>query len=292
MAESTMLKVVKSANGDQPSMKLIYLANYPGEFIVMNKIVEQYYSLKFHYAVVGKGAFTPGMQQKFSEWFRVPFEEAEIVGAFRALEVLQKEPEDLFATWVPDHDVCLINGQCIKKIGPIFVVNYDIPALIHKNSKNTDIAVMVFRSQQPYERIKSLVMDMHKALCTAGILNPQFDPSRAFHWSKGPFEQVLDGIAYLYPVKSAELRLEDFTFARWLLERGVSAEDLGRLLMNPLVEVRHPDGSVSEEHFLQYTQYESFEGALAKYRSIVRRLDMIHHSPVIQAVCGIKEISP
>ena len=285
LAESTILKVIKAANGDQPAMQLIYLANYPGEFIVEHQIVEQYYSLKFHFAVVGKNAFTQGMKQRFAEWFKVPFETAEIVGAFRALEIMHKEPEELFGTWVAEQDVCVINGQCIKKIGELFVVNYDIPALIHKNSKNTDIAVMVFRCQQPYEKVKSLVVDMHKALCAAGILSPQFDPSRAFHWSKGPFEQILDGISYLSVVKSLGLKLDDFTYAKWLLGQGITPDELGRLLMNPVVEIQHEDGRVTEENFLQYTQYDTFESALVKFKSIVRRLDMIHHAPLIQTIC-------
>ncbi len=284
LAESTILKVVKAANGDQGTMKLIFLANYPGEFIVDHKIVEQYYSLKFHFAVVGKNAFTDGMKQRFTEWFKTPFEQADIIGSFRALEVLHKEPEELFATWVAEQEVCVINGQCIKKIGEQFIINYDIPALIHKNSKNTDIAVMVFRCKQPYDKIKSLVVDMHKALCVAGILSPQFDPSRAFHWSKGPFEQVLDGISYLYPVKSIGLKLGDLTFAKWLLEQGVNVDELGCLLMNPIVEIEDPDGRIREENFLFSTQYLSFEEALAKFKSVIQRVEMIHHGPLIQSI--------
>lgn len=282
LAESTILKVVKAANEGVPHLKLIFLANFPGGFIVENHVVEQYYALKLHFAVMGKSVFTESMKHRFFQWFKVPFEEADIIGSFRALELLGKEPEELFDTWVHEQDVCLINGQCIKKIGTWYVVNYDIPALIHKNSKNTDIAVMVFRCKVPYEQVKELVQEMHKALCAAGILNPRFDAARAFHYSKGPFEQILDGITYLSADRQLNLRLADFTYARWLMEQGLDGREICSLLMNPVVEIQHANGNVTEENFLHYTQFDDFETGLRKYRSIIHRVEMIHHGPLIQ----------
>jgi len=282
LVESTILKVIKAANGQQHYLSLIFLANFPGEFIVENHVVEQYYALKLHFAVMGKSVFTEEMKQHFTRCFHIPFEEADIIGAFRALELLGKEPEELFDTWVSDQDVCLINGQCIKKIGTWYVVNYDIPALIHKNSKNTDIAVMVFRCKVPYGQVKLLVQEMHKALCSAGILNPRFDAARAFHYSKGPFEQILDGIAYLSAHRPMNLALQDFTYAKWLMDQGVDGSEICRVLMNPIVEIQHADGTVSEVNFLQHTQFDDYESGLRKYRSIIHRVEMIHHGPLIQ----------
>lgn len=282
LAESTILKVVKAANSGEHRMDLVFLANFPGEFIAENHVVEQYYALKLHFAVMGRSVFTENMRQRFSQWFGVSFDEAEVIGAFRALELLGKEPEELFDTWVPEQDVCLINGQCIKKIAGWYVVNYDIPALIHKNSKNTDIAVMVFRGKVDYETVKGLVKDMHKALCDAGILNPQFDAARAFHYSKGPFEQILDGIAYLSVDRKMRLKLSDFTYANWLLERGVGPSDICRVLLNPIVEVQTPDGKVSEVNFLHYTLFDDYETAFAKFRTIIHQVEMIHHGPLLQ----------
>ena len=282
LAESTIFKVVKAANSGEHHMDLIFLANFPGEFIVENHVVEQYYALKLHFAVMGRSVFTENMKQRFSHWFKISFEEADVIGAFRALELLGKEPEELFDTWVPEKDVCIINGQCIKKIGSWFIINYDIPALIHKNSKNTDIAVMVFRAKAPYEQIKLLVHEMHKALCDGGVLNPQYDAARAFHYSKGPFEQILDGVAYLSADQHLGLKLSDFTFAKWLIDKGINAESICRVLLNPIVEIQMPDGTVTEENFLQYTQFDNFETALQKFRSIIHNVEMIHHGPLLQ----------
>lgn len=282
LAESAILKVVKAANGSHKYLDLVFLANFPGEFIVENHVVEQFYGLKLHFSVMGKNAFTENMKLRFSQWFAVPFEDADIIGSFRAVEVLGLEPEALFATWVPESDVCVINGQCIKKIGTHFVVNYDIPALIHKNSKNTDIAVMVFRCSVSYDHVKQLVQEMHESLCLAGILNPKFDASRAFHFSKGPFEQIRDGIAYITSDRRLDLKLEDLSFARYLMDRGIERREICELLINPIVEVQNMDGTITEEHFLQYTQFDDYETALQKYRSIIHRVEMIHHYPLIQ----------
>ena len=230
---------------------------------------------------MGRTAFTESMKQRFTQWFKVPFEDADIIGSFRALEVLGIRAEELFATWVPETDVCIINGQCIKKIGTTFVVNYDIPALIHKNSKNTDIAVMVFRSSVSYDHIRQLVQEMHESLCVAGILNKKFDASRAFHFSKSPFEQIRDGIAYFSCDRRLNFKLEDLTYARWLLDRGVNGKEICHLLMNPIVEIQQSDGKIIEENFLQYTQFDDFETAFQKYKTIMcKKRYLIHlHLP-------------
>jgi hypothetical protein len=36
-------------------------------------------------------------------------------------------------------------GNTIKKYKGLYIINYDIPSLLHKNNFQTDIAVMLFR---------------------------------------------------------------------------------------------------------------------------------------------------
>ncbi len=280
LAESTILKIVKEANVNQASIKLVFLANFPGEFIVGKHIVEQYYAVKLHFAVSGKAAFTESMKERFSNWFGIRFEDAPIVGAFEALEILNLEPEQLFDTWVENHNVCIASGQNVKHYGDLFIVNYDIPALIHKNSKNTDIAVMIFRTSMNYVDFKQLVERMHDALCLNGILNPRFDAARAFHYSKGPFEQIKDGVTYLGSDERLGLKLSDLTFMRYLAARGISEDQVRQVLLNPIVYVRNEE-TLREEYIHQYTQFDSFQNAYHKFLNIESTAEIIHHSPLI-----------
>lgn len=281
IAESTILKVVKAANKNQDAMKLIYLANIPGEFIVEHKIVEQYYALRLHYAVNGRLAFTPYMAEQFSKYFKVDFNSVPVLGGFEALDTLKMEQEELFNVWVPATDVFITNGQIVKKIGGYYVVNYDIPALLHKNSKSTDIALMIFRTSLGYGKVKELVADMHQALVAINVLGTQYDAARAFHFSKGPFEQILDGASYLYPTSGGSLRLEDLTFSCLLLQRGISRKKICDLLRNPIVRVRRPDGSIFEENIFQLTRYHDYQEAIELLDTIVEQIPMINHGPIL-----------
>lgn len=281
LAESTILKVIKDANGNHADMKLVFLANFPGEFMVKKQVVEQYYALKFHFAVAGKAAFTETMKEQVCNWYKVNWEEAPLIGAFDALKLLNLQPEDLFNTWVPECDVFVCNGQCIKKIHEQLVVNYDIPALIHKNSRGTDIAVMMFRTSLGYGALRDLVLRMHKALCDAGILNPQYDAARAFHYSKSPFEQLLDGLIYLGADERLNLGLKDMTFMRFLMSKQADLHKVVQVLMNPIVHVKNDDGTLVEEHFLQTTQFASYESAYERFSRIESVVELIHHSPLL-----------
>lgn len=285
LVESTMLKVVKSAEEYSSSMKLVYMANFPGEFIMKNNIVEQYYALKLHFAVMGPRAFTPAMIDRFNGFFHRDFRSCDVIGSFQALQKFHMMPEELFQLWVAEADVCIIAGQSVKHIRDSYVVNYDIPALLDKNSKGTDIAVMVFRTGLGYPHVRGLVRSMHSALVNSGIINPKFDPSRAFHYSKGPFEQVMDGIGYLYTQDREEIQLEDFTFAHYLMKRGIDANIICGCLMNPIVGIEDGDGRKREINLFQYTSGMNYAEAWNTLEKVKHQIVLIHHGPLLQSIC-------
>ncbi len=99
--ESAVLKVIEHCPAYKQDMNLVYLANVPGEYITEQHIVEHYYALKLDFAVYGKDRFTPHMKEAFTQAFRLPFAEADIIGSFEALRRLKLGPEELFALWVP-----------------------------------------------------------------------------------------------------------------------------------------------------------------------------------------------
>lgn len=285
LVESTMLKVIKSAEEYASTMKLVYMANFPGEFIVRNNIVEQYYALKLHFAVMGSKAFTAEMRERFERHFRRNFDENEIIGSFQALKRFGMKPEELFELWVPQEEVSVIAGQSVKHIRDCYVVNYDIPALLDKNSKGTDIAVMIFRTSLGYSHVRRLVRTMHEALVKSGIINPKYDASRAFHFSKGPFEQIMDGIGYLYTQNREKFALEDITFARYLLEKGVDLRYICGCLMNPIVGVEDDHQEIHELNIFQKTAGMNYSQAYSMLERVRYQLVLIHHGPLLQSIC-------
>lgn len=272
LVESALFKVVQSCSQYRTGIQLVYLANFPGAFIVGNHIIERHYAHKFFFAVHGKRAFTTRMRRSFEERFDVPFAEADVIGSFEALHVLDKTPEELFSHWVPAEDVLHVEGQTVKRYGDRFVVNYDIPALMHKNNRGTDIAVMLFRCRVDYDYFVDLVHEMRDALVEKGILSANLPASRAFHYSKGPLEQILDATDYLRCRDGEPVPVEELSFIAYARAHGYTTAEIMGAVRSPVCIFEEPDGSLVEESIFAYTATDTFDEALAKLRSIRAQL--------------------
>ena len=80
-------------------------------------------------------------------WYNIKWDEADIITAYDALDQLNLNSNQLFNLWVSDRDFFYVHGQSVKKVGDKYIINYDIPELLKKNSVDTDIAVMLFRTR-------------------------------------------------------------------------------------------------------------------------------------------------
>ncbi|AEJ62478.1 hypothetical protein Spith_2223 [Spirochaeta thermophila DSM 6578] len=261
VVESTALKVITSTPDYKKKLHLVYMANIPGEFISSRHIVEQHYRVKLIFATYGKRVFTPYMRQRFSAHFGIPFDEAHIVGAFEALRELHMSPEELFQLWVPEQDVLTVLEQTIKRYNDLFIVNYDIPALLHKNTRNTDIAVMLFRTSYTYDQLALLFKKVQERLQGAGLLKQGMPLSRVIHFSKSPFEQILDAQGYLYAEKDRPVPLEEISFARYLLRHGFEEKEIRGLISYPLVQYEE-GGRLCEGNVFTLSHGGSYRQAL------------------------------
>lgn len=272
LVESTLLKVIEECPEYRSGIRLVYMANIPGSYIVANHVVEAHYAHKFFFAVHGKRYFTRRMREAFEQRFGVPVDQANVVGSFEALRLLNKRPEELFDVWVPANRLLIVEGQTIKQIGDLFVVNYDIPALLHKNNRNTDIAVLLFRCNVDYDYFRELVQQMEIRLVEKGLLGPSAHPSRAFHYSKGPFEQVLDGLSYLHQPDGSAVPVSELSFAAYAAAHGVETSALMGLVKNPIVVLEDDSGNRTEENIYSLTSVDSYPEALAKIYRVVAQL--------------------
>ncbi len=274
LVESLLLKVIQGCSQYRTGIKLVYLANFPGQFIVDHHIVERHYAHKFFFAVHGKRVFTSRMRQAFSRRFEVPFADADVIGSFEALHVLDVTPDELFRLWVPAEDVLHIDGQTIKRYGRRYIVNYDIPALLHKNSRNTDIAVMLFRCNLDYGYFVELTDEMREALVEQSVLSANVPASRAFHYSKGPMEQLLDATDYLCRSDGSTVDADELSFVSYAARHGYSAGQLLGVVHSPICLFELPDGSLLEENIFTYTSTDTYPEALEKLGAIRAQLWM------------------
>lgn len=236
--ESAILSVIKQSPYYRKDLNLVYLANLPGEYIVHHHIVEHHYRLRLHFAAIGGAAFTANMRCQFEEHYGEPFVQERVIGSFEALRRFSWEPEDLFSLWVEGPLVTRIAGQVIKRYGDLYIVNYDIPALLHKNDRGTDIAVMMFRTSAGYQHFFRLVERMKAVLVKKNILREDMSVSRAVHVSRSPVEQLMDTRDYLLLRADQRASVQDSSFARYLLSRGVELPVINGLMDFPICTTR------------------------------------------------------
>ncbi len=266
LVESILMGVLRGTPLYRKNAELVYLANLPGDFIIENHVVEDHYSVNYRYACKGRELFTDNMKRAFETRFKADFISSEIYGAFEALKHLDMDEEKLFNIWVSEKDMMQINGQSIKKYGKLYIINYDIPALLHKNNYSTDIAVMILRSSLGKNDLHEMVRAMERALVEKNIMDGSKPPSRYFHYSKGPFEQILDGLGYLYDSEGRHLSVENVSFTKKLLASGYSMSEIRGVISNPIMCFEGKDGLEEDNVFLR-TRHKSSQEALDVLKS-------------------------
>ncbi len=265
--ESLIFGVIHNNEKFRNSISLAYLANLPGDFVNRFNVIEKHYTLKCKMAREGKSCFTNLMKDRFETWYGTKWENAKIVSAYEALNILNISSTELFNLWVRDKDFFYIHGQSVKKIGELYVINYDIPELLKKNSVDTDIAVMVFRSKLTNRELNTLISKMEKALKEGGAIDPTIPPRRCFHYTKSPLEEILDGLGYLYTETGEVYPLKKISFASFLIKKGISEERIKQLVFSPIVTIY--EKSIEKEIYLyDYLMGDSYQEAYEKIMMI------------------------
>jgi len=256
--ESTILKVVRECKREEQDIDLVYLANVPGEHIVRKGIVERHYELRLFFAVHGGDSFTPEMRGQFTDYYGEPFDRSRVIGAFDALRRFDWTPEQLFSLWVDEDAVTRIAGQVVKRYDGVWIVNYDIPALLHKNTAETDIAVMIFRTPMGYPRFFELAGRMRNALVREALLKQGMPIARAVHISRSPFEQLLDARDYLFAPDGTHWGVSGSSFAAYLQSAGVPAPVIRGLLDHPICRFDFGVGDYSLQNLLDLCEGFSY----------------------------------
>ncbi|WP_319558759.1 hypothetical protein [Marispirochaeta sp.] len=263
--ESRIMRVVYENPSFRDAIELTYLANIPGDFLMERRIVERHYHVRIFFARRGYAAFTPGMRASFVSICGAGATE-KIIGAYDALQVLGLSSEELFRIWVPQEDFFLLCGQSIKRFKGLYIVNYDIPAILSRNTVSTDIAVMIFRTSLDYTQVHTLVSAIGKELQSAQLLRKDIPLSRVFHYSKSPFEQILDAAGYVYREDGSPEPLANSSFFQYLTrERGFYTREILGALNQPIMRFARGNG---EDDILTFTQDDTFPSAADKFSRV------------------------
>lgn len=270
--ESKLLRVIEADPEYKKSFKLVYMASLPGDFITYHRVVERHYALRLHFAVHGISAFTDQMRCRLEHWLQEPLDSVDICGSFEALDILSYRPNDLFNTWVAPSDMLKLNGQSIKRIHRkkeklLYVVNYDIPALLHMNYAKTDIAVMLFRTWKGYKHFAGLVHQIKAVLTQENIIAEHCPANRIIHVSKSPCEELIDGGGHLYSSDCNPIPITEVNFGNYLFRNGRSEADILEIIERPIVVT----AAGREKTYFELTCECNYEEALKRIDSITEK---------------------
>jgi hypothetical protein len=99
---------------------------------------------------------------------------------------------------------------------------------------------------------------MGDALKTAGILSEKNLVSRVFHYTKSPFDQIQDGLEYLY--KSDEAKDNGISFLCYLDNEGFSPDKILSYLKKPVITIHTASGE-RENSIFEFTKGMNYREA-------------------------------
>ncbi len=265
--ESAIMRVIYEYPRHSSSIKMVYFANYPGSYIKHKHIIEHHYSHKLNFTKSGKKAFTDQMKKCFENFYHTEFSSAEIIGAYDAMKKFGIDEEELFNLWVDKDDFFSIYGNTIKKYKDTYIINYDIPALLHRKYLTSDIAVMVFRLTLQWEEFRSIIDRMQVSLREKGIIDSRHPLARVFHFTRSPFEQILDGLEYLYNSNNKDPL--NISFYKFLIEKGLDEDIILSFIKNPVIRYKTENG-VKEDSVFEKAEGMNYEEAFDFIRQIIQ----------------------
>lgn len=277
--ESLILSIIRNSPDYKKKIWLEYLANIPGELIQEKKLMERHYEHRIYYSKKGVSGMTENMKKKFQSHFSVQVEKSEIYGSYEALDRLHLTTQELFDANVEKINYINVEGQNIRKLldknnKPVYVINYDIPALMTFNHLGTNSAVLMLRTTFTYTEFNRLILQIlykitpskagEKYLSEKDIEHLKgtdfYRHKRIFHYSHGPFEQILDARDFLYDTQGNNIPLDQYTFTNYLENKNISTSTLQELIRNPIITIKEKN-SVTEDSLYVYSRNMSYKKA-------------------------------
>lgn len=245
----------------QKDSEIIYMANFSGDVINRKAMVATHYPCQFKFALKGKERLSqyPEIVTEFDKKFSEKFSDAKIYGSFEVvsgLYGLKMDKDELFNIIVPEEDFLEIYGQTIKKYNDFYIVNYDMPEIIHKHTQSTNILVMAIRMihDKSYYEINHTIYENFQKAKNIEILDKEKRKEmtwynqikRTYHMSRNHIQAMFDMHDYIIDNNGNRISFIDTPLGNKLVEERVfDKKELDKrmktLKSDPLVRMKIDD---------------------------------------------------
>lgn len=244
--------------------EIVYMANLSGEIINKKAIIAGHYPSQSKFALLGKNEIAkyPEMVSKFEKKFKTSFWKAYILGSYEVVSGLfdvKYNRDELFEIYVPEDDILELYGQTIKKVNDCFIVNYDMPTVLHKHNASTDILVMAIEltKEITFAEINHKIYNNFQSKQNIPILDIEKRKSmqwfnqvrRTYHMSRNHIQSMFDLRDYVLSENGERIHFADTPLGKRLIEKKIFSyeeieEKLKLIKENPLIELNLDNGEV------------------------------------------------
>ncbi len=236
--------------GVMPYADVIYMANLNGSLFIRDALIIEHNSCQYKFAIFGKEEMSKykEMVTQFEAHFNESFYKAKIVGAFEAILALNLSAEKLFNTIVPSDKFLYSHGQTIKKINDIFVINYDLPAIIGKYTPDANVFVIVLKSKGDKFELKNIsnsITTMIQTTDYGNLLDDNIKQTlmlnefirRIYHISRNHFMAMNDMLDFVFLTDCSQIEIEHTPLGKALIESGLTNSQILHLKEYPIKHI-------------------------------------------------------
>lgn len=262
--------------GVLPYADVIYMANLNGLLFIRDAMILEHYASQYRFAIYGVDEIKkyPEMVKKIEEYFNISINSCELLGAFDAILKLNISAEELFNTYVDESSFLKICGQTIKKIKDIYIINYDLPAILEKYNLDSNVFIIVIEFKNnniAFNTINySIAAELFKDQIEDQILKAQLlnKAKRIYHISTGHIMAMYDMIDFVYLDNGKRIKLIDTPLGFYLINNKIiSEEKLLNLKEYPLVNIPI-NGKRELINVIEDTYYFSFEECIELFKNL------------------------
>jgi hypothetical protein len=245
--------------------RVTYIANLNGRLFTEGGILRSRYASQFRFARDPRAFLEqyPELALAFEEHFGVPVSEAPIRSSLGDLSEIGLSPEGLFATIVSDSDFLAVKGQTFKRIHGVYIVNYDLPAIVRRYTPEANVFVALAEAEADsddfYDGLNEALHDTIASHSETPLvfgaelsgLSWHEQVRRTYHLSMNRLQAMLDMADFVYPDASGRLGVSGTPLGSALVKAGaIDPETLVQAKETQLCRLAAPGHDLANLAFL------------------------------------------
>jgi len=223
---------------------IIYMANFNGDVFSSHNILKEHNSSQFRFSDSPReemGKYSE-LIDEFEKYFNISYDKVKILGGFSALTELNISEEELFEIIVPETEFLRLYGQTFKKVEDVYIVNYDLPAILKRYNAITNVFMVLVKSDKATPTFfEDLNLSIYNEIASSGDTPILFGDKledldwsekikRTYHLSNNHLMTMFDMSHFIFKDKDKRLDITETPLGKTILANKIFTEEQLRIL--------------------------------------------------------------